>query len=83
MPLCLCALQAVKAGGPNEETNKQLADTIKEAKHNSVPKDNIARAIKRAVDGSQGDFKEVIYEVTFFLQPHVVGCFCSMLPLFF
>ena len=56
--------QAVKAGGPNEDTNKQLADTIKEAKHNSVPKDNIARAIKRAVDGSQGDFKEVVYEVS-------------------
>ncbi|CAN0059960.1 unnamed protein product [Ectocarpus sp. 6 AP-2014] len=55
-------IMAVKAGGPNEDTNKQLADTIKEAKHNSVPKDNIARAIKRAVDGSQGDFKEVIYE---------------------
>lgn len=55
--------QAVKAGGPSEESNKQLADTIKEAKLNSVPKDNIARAIKRAVDGSQGDFKEVIYEV--------------------
>ncbi|CAM9773683.1 unnamed protein product, partial [Hapterophycus canaliculatus] len=55
-------IMAVKAGGPNEDTNKQLADTIKEAKHNSVPKDNIARAIKRAVDGSQGDFKEVVYE---------------------
>lgn len=55
-------IMAVKSGGPNEETNKLLADTIKEAKHNSVPKDNITRAIKRAVDGSQGDFKEVIYE---------------------
>ncbi|CAM9571423.1 unnamed protein product [Ectocarpus sp. 13 AM-2016] len=55
-------IMAVKAGGPNEDTNKQLSDTIKEAKHNSVPKDNIARAIKRAVDGSQGDFKEIIYE---------------------
>ena len=40
-----------------------LADAIKEAKRNNVPKDNIARAIKRAVDGSQGDFKEVVYEV--------------------
>lgn len=57
----------MKAGGPNEETNKVLADTIKEAKHNSVPKDNIARAIKRAVDGSQGDFKEVVYEVCMYV----------------
>lgn len=55
--------QAVKTGGPNEETNKLLADTIKEAKLNNVPKDNITRAIKKATDGSQGDFKEVVYEV--------------------
>lgn len=55
--------QAVKAGGANEETNKVLADTIREAKRVNVPKDNIARAIKRAVDGSQGDFKEAVYEV--------------------
>lgn len=55
--------QAVKSGGPSEENNKLLADIIKEAKLSSVPKDNITRAIKRAVDGSQGDFKEVVYEV--------------------
>lgn len=61
---CVCVFfQAVKSGGPNEDTNRLLAETIKEAKHNSVPKDNITRAIKRAVDGSQGDFKEVVYEV--------------------
>lgn len=53
----------MKAGGPNEESNRLLADTIKEAKLKSVPKENIARAIKRAVDGSQGDFKEAVYEV--------------------
>lgn len=67
----------MKAGGPNEETNKQLADTIKEAKNNSVPKDNIARAIKRAVDGSQGDFKEIVYEVrhsTAFCTLHLLYC---------
>lgn len=55
-------IMAVKTGGPNEETNKLLADTIKEAKLNNVPKDNITRAIKKATDGSQGDFKEVVYE---------------------
>lgn len=55
--------QAVKSGGPSEESNKLLADTIKEARRANVPKDNIARAIKRATDGSQGDYKEAVYEV--------------------
>lgn len=72
----------MKAGGPNEDTNKQLADTIKEAKHNSVPKDNIARAIKRAVDGSQGDFKEVVYEVNEILLYVLRTCICFTLDWF-
>lgn len=55
--------QAVKTGGPNEESNKLLADTIKEAKLNNVPKDNVTRAIKKASEGSQEDFKEMVYEV--------------------
>jgi hypothetical protein len=33
--------QAVKAGGPNEETNKLLGDIIKESRMYNVPKDNI------------------------------------------
>ncbi|CAN0013353.1 unnamed protein product, partial [Phaeothamnion confervicola] len=56
-------MMAVKAGGPDEHTNKALFDVLKEAKSYNVPKDNITRAIKRAVEGSQqGDFKEAVYE---------------------
>ncbi|CAN0243021.1 unnamed protein product, partial [Discosporangium mesarthrocarpum] len=55
-------IMAVKTGGPSEESNKLLADTLRECKTLNVPKDNIARAIKRATEGSQGDFKEAVYE---------------------
>ncbi len=53
---------AVKAGGPDPTTNSRLRAVIQNAKAVNMPKDNIERAIKRATDKSQGDFKELLYE---------------------
>jgi len=53
---------AVKAGGPVVESNKALADILKEAKSYNVPKENIDRAIKRAEAADAADFKEAVYE---------------------
>ena len=55
---------AVKDGGgsPDPNSNRQLADVIKQARANSVPVENIQRAIKKATEGSVGDFKESTFE---------------------
>lgn len=53
---------AVKEGGPDPDANSKLRAVIQNAKSVNMPKDNIERAIKRASDKSQGDFKEVLFE---------------------
>ena len=53
---------AVKEGGPDPNHNSRLRAVIQNAKAVNMPKDNIERAIKRASDKSQGDFKEVLFE---------------------
>ena len=53
---------AVKEGGPDPDSNSRLRAVIQNAKAVNMPKDNIERAIKRASDKSQGDFKEVLFE---------------------
>lgn len=53
---------AVKEGGPDPASNSKLRAVIQNAKSVNMPKDNIERAIKRASDKSQGDFKEVLFE---------------------
>ena len=56
-------IMAVKEGGsPDPVANRALADLIKQAKANSVPIDNINRAIKKASEGNVGDFKESTFE---------------------
>jgi YebC/PmpR family DNA-binding regulatory protein len=55
-------VMAVKEGGPDPDTNSRLRAVIQNAKSVNMPKDNIERAIKRATDKSQGDFKEVLFE---------------------
>jgi YebC/PmpR family DNA-binding regulatory protein len=56
-------IMAVKDGGsPDPQGNRMLFDVIKQAKANNVPVDNINRAIKRASEGSAGDFKESTFE---------------------
>ncbi len=53
---------AVKQGGPDVVGNPRLRALIAEARNESMPKENIERAIKKATDKNTGDFKEVIYE---------------------
>lgn len=55
-------VMAVKEGGPDPENNSRLRAVIQNAKAVNMPKDNIERAIKKASDKSQGDFKEVLFE---------------------
>ena len=55
-------VMAVKEGGPDPDANSRLRAVIQNAKAVNMPKDNIERAIKRASDKSQGDFKEVLFE---------------------
>ena len=53
---------AVKQGGPEVTGNPRLRALIAEAKAEQMPKENIERAIKKATESKQGDFKEIIYE---------------------
>ncbi len=55
-------VMAVKEGGPDPDTNSRLRVVIQNAKAVNMPKDNIERAIKRASDKNQGDYKEVLFE---------------------
>lgn len=54
---------AAKAGGPDPEGNIRLRTAIQDAKAVSMPKDNIARAIKKGSGETGGaDYEEIIYE---------------------
>lgn len=53
---------AVKAGGPDPNNNTRLRILIQNAKAENMPKENVERAIKRAVSKDTSDYKEVTYE---------------------
>ena len=53
---------AVKQGGPDVTGNPRLRALLQEARSENMPKENVERAIKRATDKDQGDYKEVLYE---------------------
>lgn len=53
---------AAKAGGTDPDGNPRLRTLIQTAKSENMPKDNIERAIKRAVEKDQSDYKEMVYE---------------------
>lgn len=53
---------AVKAGGPNPDTNPRLRAVMQNAKAVNMPKVNIDGAIKRASDKDSANYEEVIYE---------------------
>ena len=55
---------AVKTGGGNTDPamNARLRLAIQNAKGQSMPKDNIQRAINKGTGGEGGDYKEVRYE---------------------
>ncbi|MBR1706123.1 MAG: YebC/PmpR family DNA-binding transcriptional regulator [Bacteroidales bacterium] len=53
---------AVKQGGAEVTGNPRLRALLAEARAESMPKENIERAIKKATEAKTGDFKEIIYE---------------------
>ncbi len=53
---------AVKAGGPNPDSNTRLRMAIQNARGMNMPKDNVDRAIKKAAGGEGNDFAEITYE---------------------
>ena len=55
---------AARTGGPDPDGNPTLFDAIQKAKKNSVPNDNIDRAVKRGggLDGTGVDYETLMYE---------------------
>ena len=53
---------AAKMGDPDPDKNPRLRLAVKEAKAQSMPKDNIDRAIKKAIGGEGEDYQEIRYE---------------------
>lgn len=53
---------AAKAGGPDPEQNSKLRLLIQTARNENMPKENVDRAIKRAFEKDQSDYKQVVYE---------------------
>ena len=67
---------AVKAGGPDPDTNSHLRAIIANAKRENMPKDNIERAIKNAMGKDQSEYKSMTYEG---YGPHGVAVFVDTL----
>lgn len=53
---------AAKDGGPDPELNPKLRALIANAKAENMPKENIDRAIQRAVSKDASEMKEMVYE---------------------
>lgn len=68
---------AAKEGGPDPEANSSLAGAIQKARDNSMPKENIQRAIERGAGGSDGDaYESITYEG---YAPGGVAVICAIL----
>lgn len=65
-------VMAVKEGGASPDTNSKLRALIQNAKSDNVPKDNIDRAIKKATEKDQANYKEVTFEG---YAPHGIAVF--------
>ena len=54
---------AAREGGPDPTMNIALANAVEKAKAESMPKDNIERAIQRGSGGAEGEqFESIVYE---------------------
>ncbi|MBL7735227.1 MAG: YebC/PmpR family DNA-binding transcriptional regulator [Chitinophagaceae bacterium] len=53
---------AVKAGGPDPDTNPALRRCMQNAKSVNMPKDRVEAAIKRAMGKEMANFEEILYE---------------------
>jgi YebC/PmpR family DNA-binding regulatory protein len=67
---------AVKAGGPEPENNPTLRAIIATCKRENMPKDNIDRAIKKAMGKDTSNYDDVTYEG---YGPHGVAVFVETL----
>ena len=53
---------AVLEGGPDPSTNPRLRMVIQTTKKENMPKENVERAIKKAISRDESAYKEVVYE---------------------
>ncbi|MEL7258010.1 MAG: YebC/PmpR family DNA-binding transcriptional regulator [Pseudomonadota bacterium] len=53
---------AAKMGDPDPDKNPRLRLAVKQAKSQSMPNDNIERAIKKSIAGEGEDYEEIRYE---------------------
>lgn len=53
---------AVKAGGPDPDTNPALRRCMQNAKSVNMPKDRVEAAIKRAMGKERENYEEILYE---------------------
>ena len=53
---------AVREGGPEADTNPRLRVLIQQSKKENMPKENVERAIKKAISKDEADYKEMLYE---------------------
>ena len=53
---------AVKEGGSDPETNARLRAVMQNAKTANMPKENVERAIKKAIDKDTSEYKEILFE---------------------
>jgi len=53
---------AARMGDPDPDKNPRLRLAVKEARANSMPRDNIERAIKKASGGDAENYEEIRYE---------------------
>jgi YebC/PmpR family DNA-binding regulatory protein len=68
---------AAKEGGADPDSNATLAAAIQKARDNSMPKDNIERAIQRGAGGAEGDaYESIVYEG---YGPGGVAIICNIL----
>ena len=65
-------MMAAKAGGADPETNPRLRVLIQTAKKENMPKENVERAIKKAISKDFTDYKEMNYEG---YGPHGIAIF--------
>ena len=60
---------AVKAGGPDPANNTRLRILIQNAKAENMPKENVERAIKRAISKDTSDYKEIMKDMHLMALP--------------
>jgi len=53
---------SVRESGPDPDTNPRLRVLIQQSKKENMPKENVERAIKKAISKDEADYKEMVYE---------------------